>query len=76
MIKKVISVSPSVNWIDVYFKNAEGQSTCPRKVRVRFAIPGPDVIASERGYNWKQLLKSVERKLIRQLKKRKAVAVK
>jgi ribosome-associated translation inhibitor RaiA len=72
LINKVKSFFPSVNWIDVYFKKTKGQTISPRKVRIRFAIPGPDISASDTGYSWKPLLKNVEKKLIRQLEKRKA----
>ena len=76
MLEKVKNFFPAVNGIDVYFKKTDGQAIPPRKVKVRFAIPGPDVIASDAGHSWKPILKSVERKLIRQLKKRKAQAAK
>jgi hypothetical protein len=62
-----------MSWANVYFKQSIKQSTFPRKLIVRFGIPGPDLAASETGDNWKALLKSVEKKLVRQLNKRKAI---
>lgn len=73
-IKKLKRFLPEVNWIDVYFKRSNKHSTDPRRISMRFGIPGPDVIASDEGYSWKTMLKNIERKLLRQLKKRKAIA--
>lgn len=72
MIVKLKRHFPKITWIDFYFSKSMAQSIHPRKISARFGIPGPDVFASESGTNWKFLLKSVERKLRRQLKKRRA----
>jgi ribosome-associated translation inhibitor RaiA len=76
MLIKLIGFMPEVNWIDIYLKNSGKQSVNPRQVRIRFGIPGPDIIASDSGYSWKTMLKKVEKKLIRQLSKRKAIGIK
>ncbi len=76
MIGKLKSFLPEANWIDVYLKSSGKQSVHPRKISVRFGIPGPDLIATDAGYSWKTLLKNVEKKLIRQLNKRKAIRLK
>lgn len=76
MIVKLKSFLPQANWIDVYLKNSGKKSVYPRKVSVRFGIPGPDLMATDSGYSWKTLLKNVEKKLIRQLNKRKATGLK
>ena len=60
-----------VNWLDVYFNEKSGKSTKQRSVSVRFGIPGNDAFASDSGDNFMALLKSVEEKLRRQLKKKK-----
>jgi len=73
MVRKLRGLLPEVNWIDIYIKNSVGQSVAPRQVSVRFGIPGPDIVASDRGKSWKSLLKNVERKLIRQWNKRKTI---
>jgi len=73
MIAKLKKLWPEMNWIDVYLKQTFKRSIHPRKINVRFGIPGQDLVASEKGYNWKLLLKNVEKKLIRQLSKRKSV---
>jgi ribosome-associated translation inhibitor RaiA len=71
LINKLKKYLPQMNFADVYLKQSGKQSTFPRKLNIRFGVPGPDLAASEVGYNWKTLLKSVEKKLIRQLNKRK-----
>lgn len=59
-----------VNWVDVYFKEEVHQATNPRTFSMRFGIPGNDAFASDSGDNWLGVMKSVEEKLRRQLKKR------
>ncbi|MDQ2655858.1 MAG: HPF/RaiA family ribosome-associated protein [Bacteroidota bacterium] len=59
-----------VNWVDVYFKEEAHQSTNPRTFSMRFGIPGNDAFASDSGDNWLVLMKNVEEKLRRQLRKR------
>ena len=71
LIIKLKKHLPEVNFIDVYVKQTDKQTSYPRKINVRFGVPGHDLVASEEGYNWKTLLKSVEKKLKRQLNKRK-----
>lgn len=58
-----------VNFVDVYFTDKSAKTTDARKVGIRFAIPGNDAYASDSGDNWMELLKSVEEKLRRQLKR-------
>lgn len=70
LIKKLRKHLPDVNWIDIYLKKTQDASR-PRTVTVRFGIPGPDIVASDSGYSWKSLLKNIEKRLIRQLEKRK-----
>lgn len=76
LIKKLKNILPEINWIDVYIKTTNKRFAYLRKVNVRLAIPGQDLIASDVGYRWKSMLKNVEKKLIRQLEKRKAMAIK
>lgn len=59
-----------VNWVDVYFQQKDGKATNPRTVSMRFGIPGNDVFAEDSGYEFIPLIKNVEQKLRRQLKKR------
>ncbi|TKK65003.1 30S ribosomal protein S30 [Ilyomonas limi] len=59
-----------VNWVDVYFEDKSGKSTDPKRVSVRFGVPGNDAFASDSGDNFMALLKNVEEKLRRQLEKR------
>ena len=59
-----------VNFVDVYFTDKSKKSTDAKKVGIRFGIPGNDAYASDSGDNWMALLKSVEEKLRRQLKKK------
>jgi putative sigma-54 modulation protein len=59
-----------VNFVDVYITEKSEKSTDPKSVGIRFGIPGNDAYASDSGDNWMVLLKNVEEKLRRQLKKR------
>jgi putative sigma-54 modulation protein len=70
MIARLRRHISEVNWVDVYFKQENGHSTNNQAVSARFGIPGNDAFASDTGNNWMALLKSVEEKLRRQLKKR------
>lgn len=72
MIKKLKKVLPEVNWMDVYLKTNE-ESVNARTVVLRFGIPGADIVASDSGERWKTLLKNVEKRVLRQLEKRKAL---
>lgn len=72
MIKKLKKVLPEVNWMDVYLKTNE-ESVNARTVVLRFGIPGADIVVSDSGNRWKTLLKNVEKRVIRQLEKRKAL---
>jgi len=60
-----------VNFVDVYITEKSEKSTAPRSLGIRFGIPGNDAYASDSGDNWLALLKNVEEKLRRQLRKRK-----
>lgn len=71
MIKKLQNLLPQAGSIDVYLKQDTNGPTNLRNVTVRFGIPGPDVVASDSGLRWKIVLKNVEKKLLRQLEKRK-----
>lgn len=70
MITRLRRHISEVNWVDVYFKQESEHSTDSQMVSVRFGIPGNDAFASDTGNNWMTLLKSVEKKLRRQLRKR------
>lgn len=68
-IKRLRRHISDVNFVDVYFEDKSEKSTRPRTVSIRFGIPGNDAFASDSGDNWMALLKSVEKKLRRQLEK-------
>jgi ribosome-associated translation inhibitor RaiA len=70
MIKKLKKHLPEINWIDLYFKTTQDASR-PKMVTVRFGIPGPDIVASDSGSRWKSLLKNIEKRIMRQLEKRR-----
>ena len=70
MIKRLQRYVPEINWVDVHFKKESAHPTDIRKVSVRLGIPGNDVFASDSGIHWITLLKNVEEKLRRQLRKR------
>lgn len=71
MIKRLKRHISEINWVDIYFKKESSQATDYRTLSVRVGIPGNDVFASDTGNHWTELLKKVEYKLRRQLKKRK-----
>lgn len=75
IIKKIRKLFPAVEGIAVHLKNTKSQCTRLRKLKIRFAVPGPDLIASGTGYSWKAILKTVEKKLVRQTVKRKQLTI-
>ena len=74
-IKNLMNVFPEITSMDIYFKDSEENVVGPRTVTVRVGIPGPDVVASDSEFRWKAALKNVEKKLVRQLEKKRAVLV-
>ncbi|MEO7045721.1 MAG: HPF/RaiA family ribosome-associated protein [Ferruginibacter sp.] len=73
MIKRLKRHISEINWVDAYFKMESKRSTDVRMLSVRLGIPGQDVFASENGYYWQALLKNVEIKLRRQLRRKPAL---
>lgn len=71
MITRLRRHISEVNWVDVYLKQESKHPTDNQTVSVRLGIPGNDAFASDSGNGWVALLKSVEEKLRRQLKKNK-----
>lgn len=71
MIKRLQRHISEINWVDIHFKKESNHPTDNRSVSVRLGIPGNDVFASDSGDQWIDLLKKVEEKLRRQLRKRK-----
>jgi putative sigma-54 modulation protein len=70
MIKRLRRHISEIIWADFYFKMESKQSTDVRTVSVRLGIPAIDVFASETGNHWRVLLRRVEEKLRRQLRKK------
>ncbi len=70
MITRLRRHISEVNWVDVYFKHESGHPTDNRTISIRFGIPGNDAFASGTGNNWVALIKNVEEKIRRQLRKR------
>jgi putative sigma-54 modulation protein len=58
-----------VNFVDVYFTEKSEKATDAKNVGIRIGIPGNDAYASDSGDSWMELLKNVEEKLRRQLRK-------
>ena len=71
MIKRLRRHISEINWVDIYFKKEGNRATDNRIISVRLGIPGNDVFASDSGNHWIALLKKIEEKLRRQLKKKK-----
>lgn len=75
MIKKLKHLLPEVNFMDIYLKtNSETVNPCT--VVLRMGIPGTDIVASDSGSRWKIILKNIEKRVIRQLEKRKMLLAK
>lgn len=73
-IRKMLSYltrfsSGKIVYASIYLEDKPGKSTNQRSVKVQLGVPGPDIIASDKGDNFMALLASVEDKLTRQLKK-------
>lgn len=72
-IRKMLSYlkrfSDEIVYASIYLENKQGKSTEQKSVKVILGVPGPDIIASDRGDNFMALLANVEDKLARQLKK-------
>lgn len=75
MANKIKQVHPRTGWVDIYLKDGNDNGNTVKNVTVRMGIPGPDLVATESGDRWKLILKNIEKKLIRQLEKRKAVPI-
>lgn len=73
MTRKIKLVHPKTEWVDIYLKDENDQRNSMKNVTVRMGIPGPDLVATESGNRWKLIIKNIEKKLIRQLEKRKAI---
>ena len=72
LIGEAKKILPEIQWADIYLKSGT-ETSQPRQVVVRLGIPGTDVVASDSGKQWKLLIKNVERRIVRQLEKRKAL---
>lgn len=72
-IRKMISYlkrfSSEVVYATIYLEDKDSKSTEQKSAKVILGVPGPDIIATEKGDNFMALLASIEDKLARQLKK-------
>lgn len=59
-----------INWVAISLRKGVKHSTVVRTAGMRLGIPANDVFASATGTNWKSLLKRIEYRLEKQLKKR------
>ena len=75
LIKKLQIFRPDINWMDIYLKSNDDIAR-PRTVVVRLGIPGGDFHATDTGERWKMILKNVEKRLIRQIEKRRGLLLK
>lgn len=75
MVKKLKQILPQVNRMDVHLKTND-EAVNPRTVVLRMGIPGTDIVASDSGDRWKLILKNIEKRVIRQLEKRKMLLAK
>jgi ribosomal subunit interface protein len=71
MIEKFKNYFTKISWADFYMRQTSKRSASPRTVSVRIGIPGPDIFVSDTGKTWKALMNRVEKKIMRQLIKRK-----
>jgi len=75
LIKKLTSLRLDIDWMDIYLKSND-DTTWSRTVVVRLGIAGSDFQASDTDTRWKVALKEVEKRLIQQIEKRKALLLK
>lgn len=64
--------SDRIVYVDIYLEDKTGKTTEQKSVKVLLGVPGPDIMASDKGDNFMVLLASVEDKLVRQLKDSKS----
>ena len=72
MTGRLRKLLPDINWMDIYLKENQDPEK-PRTMVIRFGIPGPDLVATESGTKWKLIFKNAEKKLARQIEKKKAM---
>ena len=75
MIKNLKKAVPELSWMDVHLKENEEEFNS-RNIVVHFGVPGTDIVASDSGDRWKTVIKNIEKRLIRQLEKRKVLPIK
>lgn len=72
-IKKMLSYlkrfSNEIVYASIYLENKKDKSTEQKSVTVQLGVPGPDIVASDKGDDFMALLANVEEKLARQIKK-------
>lgn len=72
-IRKMIShlkrFSSEIVYITIHLEDKGSKSTEQKSAKVILGVPGPDIIASEKGDNFMAMLANIEEKLSRQLKK-------
>lgn len=73
MVSKLKAHSSFIDAVEVRLRSDDEHVERPRTVVVRCSIPGDDVAATDTGLRWKLILKNVEKKLLRQLEKKKAL---
>lgn|SRR5690554_7826693 len=69
MLSYLLRFTDKIIYANVYLRDKEGKSTEQKSVTIQLGVPGPDVVASDKGDNFMALLASVEEKLRRQLQK-------
>lgn len=69
MILYLKRFSNEIVYITIHLEIKGSKSTEQESAKVILGVPGPDIIATEKGDNFMALLTSIEQKLARQLKK-------
>lgn len=61
--------SNRIIYASVFLEDKQGKLSDQKQVKVLLGVPGPDIVASDRGENFFALINNVREKLIVQLKK-------
>lgn len=71
LVDAILELADDTIKIDVRLSEYAGQLKSPRSVSVLVALSGVELNAADSGRQWKMLLKHVEKRITRQIEKRK-----
>ncbi len=71
MVKTLTQFVPQIEKVEVQFQEIEGKVQDQRSVTVRLDVPGFRMESTDSEVRWKIAIRNVEKKLLRQLERRK-----